>query len=64
MTALNRALTLGPDPHAAADFKRWVYFEWGGELDTLWSVLDRLPPDAELVANGTARMTRVAVLLL
>ena len=63
IAALNRALTLAPDLHAAAVFKGLVYLNWKGELDTLRAVLEQLPSDAALGGLGTAREQRVVLLL-
>ena len=64
IAALNRALTLAPDLHAAAARKGWVYLNWKGELDTLRAVLEQLPLDGAFLGDfGTARAQRVALLL-
>jgi len=61
--AFDRALALAPDLHVAAVCRAWVFIEWKGELDSLRSVLDRLPPDAPLGHLGTARAQRATLLL-
>jgi serine/threonine-protein kinase len=63
IAALNRALTLAPDLHAAAFQKGWVYLDWKGELDTLQAVLEHLPPDAALAGFATATAQQVELLL-
>jgi serine/threonine-protein kinase len=48
----DRALSLAPDLHAAAIVKGWAYAHGRGQLDTLRSVLARLPESIELGPQG------------
>jgi len=52
--AYDTALSLAPDLHSAAMNRGWTYFDWQGQLDTLRSVLNRLPRDAVLGGGGLA----------
>jgi TolB-like protein/Flp pilus assembly protein TadD len=61
--AYDRALSLAPDLHAAAIDRGWTYVRWQGQLDTLRSVLSRLPSDADLGSGGGAASQRAALLL-
>ena len=59
-----RALSLAPDLHAAAVDRAWVYFKWQGQLDTLRSVLHRLPIETQLSFMGDVAAQRAKLLLL
>jgi len=61
--ALDRALALAPDLYVAAVSRAWLFVEWQGQLDSLRSVLQRLPPDVELGHLGTVRAQRAELLL-
>jgi serine/threonine-protein kinase len=54
--ALDRALVLAPDLDLAAVSKGWVYFMWRGELDTLRTVLNRLPLERQFHYGGTVAL--------
>lgn len=58
-----RALTLAPDFHLAAVHKAWTHVEWRGELDTLRTVLDTIPSDANLGWLGSTAAQRAELLL-
>ena len=61
----NRALSLAPDLHTAAVLKGFTYVLWQGQLDTLRTVLSRLPGDAELVPTyGTRASLELQLFLL
>ncbi|MGI9626317.1 MAG: tetratricopeptide repeat protein, partial [Longimicrobiales bacterium] len=58
----DRALVLAPDHHGmAVDRARRTYLLWGGEVDTLRAVLERLPDEA-FINRGT-RMGQIVRLL-
>jgi len=61
--AIDRALALAPDLHVAAVSRAWIFVEWQGQLDSLRSVLQRLPPDVELGHLGSPRAQRAELLL-
>ncbi len=61
--AFDRALALAPDLHVAAVSRAWIFIEWRGQLDSLRSVLERIPPDASLGHLGSARAQRAQLLL-
>jgi serine/threonine-protein kinase len=61
--AYDRALSLAPDLHGAAVSRGWAYVRWQGQLDTLRTVLGRIPRDADLGDMGSAAAQRVALLL-
>ncbi|MFC1574755.1 tetratricopeptide repeat protein [Gemmatimonadota bacterium] len=64
IAAYDEALALAPDLKVAAVQRGLAYLDWRGELDTLRSVLDQLPPDvADLSHLGTARAQKAQLLL-
>jgi len=58
----NEALSLAPDLHIAAVYKGWTYISWQGEMDTLRSVLNHLPMDADLGDFGNTAMQQAKLL--
>ena len=56
MASYNRALTLAPDLHDAALRKGFVWLHWRGRLDTLATVVARLPPDLHTPEVDLARL--------
>ncbi|MDP2885502.1 MAG: protein kinase [Ignavibacteria bacterium] len=61
--AYDRALSLAPDLHVAAIRRGEIYVLWQGQLDTLRTVLSRVPRDAELGTRGDVAAQRAALLL-
>lgn len=57
------ALALAPDLNAAAVWKGWTFVRWRGEVDTLRSVLNRLPVDAPIDAIGNTPFHNATLLL-
>jgi TolB-like protein len=64
VSAYNQALRVAPDLYQAAVRKGEVFVWWKGELDTLRSVLNGLPRDADLGWMGTERFAWARLLLL
>jgi serine/threonine-protein kinase len=63
VSAYDRALSLAPDLSPAAVWRGLTYALWQGQLDTLRTVLGRLPRDAELGERGSVPAQRAALLL-
>ncbi len=61
--AMDRALSLAPDLHAAAVFKAIYYVRWQGQLDTLRVALSRLPMELQLFAVGSVAAQHIQLLL-
>lgn len=61
--AYDRALSLAPDLHVAVIRRGETYVLWQGQLDTLRTVLSRVPRDAELGTRGDVAAQRAALLL-
>jgi serine/threonine-protein kinase len=57
----DRALSLAPDLHAAAIIKSWAYAHGRGQLDTLRSVLGRLPEGMGLGPLGDIAAQRATL---
>ncbi len=62
--ALDRALSVAPDYYEADVARAWTYVDWLGALDSVRSVLRRLPRDADLGAGGTRAQHHARLLLL
>jgi tetratricopeptide (TPR) repeat protein len=60
--AYDRALTLAPDLHVYAVMKGQTHVLWHGRLDTLRTVLRRVPRDADLSFLGTGLAQRALIL--
>ncbi|MFL5607562.1 MAG: protein kinase domain-containing protein [Gemmatimonadaceae bacterium] len=60
--AYDRVLTFMPDLHVAAVMKGLTYTAWSGQLDTLRTILQRVPQDADLSFLGAARAQRARLL--
>jgi TolB-like protein/tRNA A-37 threonylcarbamoyl transferase component Bud32 len=61
--ACDQTLSLAPDYHDAAVLKGWVYAWWRGRLDTLRTVLSRLPSDFASSEYGTRAAQQVQLFL-
>ena len=61
--AYDRVLILAPDLHSTAISRGWAYVRWRGQLDTLRTVLSRLPREADLGGEAGAATHRAALLL-
>jgi eukaryotic-like serine/threonine-protein kinase len=58
-----RALSLAPDLHAAAVQRAWTYLKWQGQLDSVRTVLNRLPIETGLTFSGDVAAERAKLLL-
>jgi serine/threonine-protein kinase len=62
--AQEHSLRLAPIFYDAAALKGWTYYYWHGQLDSLESILDRLPSDAQLGGLGTLLSQQLELLRL